>query len=172
TTHELLINSQKKQKAPDEEMDQGETAVYADAGSPLKSECDIVDHWLTTARAKPYANVQRGGGALVNWDSAYSHFDKQGRIVPGRPDQPNLTRIRFRPDDPSIFIEGQIRQTLFFSGMRSITGANDPFWNIRAFESAMTSHNGYVSYPLICSIFQFVMDKITDDAFPATPSKS
>jgi hypothetical protein len=25
----------------------------------------------------------------------------------------------------------------------------------------MTNHNGY---PLICSIFQFVMDKITDDA--------
>jgi len=173
TTHELLINSQRKQKAPEENVDQGETAVYADAGSPLKSECDIVDHWLTTARAKPYANVQRGGGALVNWDSAYSHFDKsKGKIVPGRPDQPNLTRIRFRPDDPAIFIEGQIRQTLFFSGMRSITGANDPFWNIRAFESAMTSHNGYVSYPLICSIFQFVMDKITDDAFPAAPSKS
>jgi hypothetical protein len=54
--------------------------------------------------------------------------------------------------------------------MRSITGANDPFWNVRAFQSAMTNHDGYVSYPLICSIFQFVMDKITDDAVPVPKS--
>jgi hypothetical protein len=34
----------------------------------------------------------------------------------------------------------------------------------------MTNHDGYVSYPLICSIFQFVMDKITDEAV-VPPSK-
>jgi hypothetical protein len=90
--------------------------------------------------------------------------------VPGEPGKPNLTGIRLRPDNPVENIEGQFRQTLYFAGMRSITGANDPFWNVRAFQSAMTNHDGYVSYPLICSIFQFVMDKITDDAVPVPKS--
>ena len=167
TTHELLINAQRKQRPPGEETPQSETASYLDAASPERSECAIVDHWLTTARTK-YAHVQRKGGALVNWDSGWSS-GKTGKMLPGDPTQPNLTRIRFRPDDPASHIEGQIRQTLFFAGMRSITGAHDPFWNVRAFESAMTSHNGYVSYPLICSIFQFVMDEITDDAAGSPP---
>jgi hypothetical protein len=164
TTHELLINALKKQKAPGEETPKSNTALYLDAGSPLRSECDVVDNWLTTARTK-YAHKQTGSHALVNWDSSYSSPTPDfKKFVPDNPTQPNLTKIRFHPDDAENFVEGQIRQTLFFSGMRSITGANDPFWNVRAFESAMTSHNGYVSYPLICSIFQFVMDKITDDA--------
>jgi hypothetical protein len=106
--------------------------------------------------------------AKASWDSGWSNRTKAGKIVPGK--QPNLTHIRFLPDDPKLYVEGQFRQVLHASGMRPITGPNDPFWNIRAFESAMTSHDGYVSYPLICSIFQFAMDKITDDAV-ASPSK-
>ena len=169
TTHELLINAKRKQKPPGEESSGTETASYTDAGSPEKSECAVVDHWLTTARTK-YAHIQRAGGTRVNWDSGWSS-NRGGKLVPGDPNQPNLTKIRFRPDDPPTHIEGQIRQTLYFSGMRSIVGANDPFWNIRAFESAMTSHNGYVSYPLICSIFQFVMDKVTDDTAGLSPKQ-
>jgi hypothetical protein len=169
TTHELLINAKRKQKPPGEESSGTETASYIDAGSPEKSECAVVDHWLTTARMK-YAHIQRAGGTRVNWDSGWSS-NRGGKLVPGDPNQPNLTKIRFRPDDPPNHIEGQIRQTLYFSGMRSIIGANDPFWNIRAFESAMTSHNGYVSYPLICSIFQFVMDKVTDDTAGLPPKQ-
>jgi hypothetical protein len=167
TTHELLINSKKKQRPPGKEAPETDTASYIDASSPVSSECAVIDNWLTTARTK-YAHPQRTG-ALVNWDSGWSSSRVPGKLVPGDANQPNLTKIRFRPDDPPSHIEGQIRQTLFFSGMRSITGANDPFWNIRAFESAMTSHNGYVSYPLICFIFQFVMDKVTDDTAVLPP---
>lgn len=167
TTHELLINAKRKQRPPGEESSGTDTASYVNASSPVNSECAVVDNWLTTARTK-YAHPQRTG-TLVNWDSGWSSGRIPGKLVPGDPNQPNLTKIRFRPDDPPSHIEGQIRQTLFFSGMRSITGANDPFWNIRAFESAMTSHNGYVSYPLICTIFQFVMDKVTDDTAGSPP---
>lgn len=167
TTHELLINAQRRQKPPGEIAASSDTALYLDAGSPEKSECAVVDHWLTTARTK-YSTVQRAGGARVNWDSGFSGPEGD-KVVPGIASQPNLTRIRYRPDDWSSHVESQIRQTLYFSGMRSITGANDPFWNVRAFESAMTSHNGYVSYPLICSLFQFVMDKVANDAEAAPP---
>jgi hypothetical protein len=175
TTHEFLINAQKKQRRPGEESQSTDpadidTARYIDASSPEKSECAVVDSWLSTARTK-YAHHQRDGGALVNWDSGWSTVTT-GKVLPGDPSQPNLTKIRPRPDDPENHIEGQFRQTLYFSGMRSITGANDPFWNIRAFESAMTNHDGYVSYPLICSMFQFVMDKVTDDAAVPRPKQA
>lgn len=169
TTHELMINAQRKQKPPGEATDGSDTALYLNAGDADKSECAVVDNWLTTARAK-YSTIQRTGGTRVNWDSMYSG-PKDGKVVPGRAGQPNLTPIRNRPDDWPNHVEGQIRQTLFFSGMRSITGANDPFWNVRAFESAMTNHNGYVSYPLICSIFQFVMDKVAADAEAPQPGR-
>jgi hypothetical protein len=164
TTHELLINAERKQRPPGEVTFGTDTAFYLDAGVQERSECAVVDGWLTTARTK-YGHVQRTGGARVNWDSSFSKH-KDGKLVPGIANQPNVTRIRYRPDDPPSHVEGQIRQTLFFSGMRSIAGANDPFWNMRAFESAMTSHNGYVSYPLICSLFQFVMDKVADNETP------
>jgi hypothetical protein len=155
TTHEFLINSIVKQKPPGEETEDSSTAHYIDAGSPDKSECAVVDKWLSTVRTDVrYSHPQRTTGAFVNWDSGSSHA------------RPGLTGVRLRPGNRSENIEGQFRQTLYFAGMRSITGANDPFWNVRAFESAMTNHNGYVSYPLICSIFQFVMDKVTDDAAP------
>jgi hypothetical protein len=105
----------------------------------------VADNWLTTARRT--RGTQTGHGP-VNWDSSST--------------APSLTPIKPRPASDEN-ISGQIRQTLFFSGMRSITGANDPFWNVRAFQSAMTNHSGYVSYPLMCTIFQLVMDKVTDD---------
>jgi len=159
TTHEFLINSRIKQKPPGEESDSTSTAHYIDAASPEKSECVVVDKWLLTARTNEKYATQKTRDLFVNWDSGSGTG------------KPSLTPIRFRQDDPQENIEGQFRQTLYFSGMRSITGANDPFWNVRAFQSAMTNHNGYVSYPLICAIFQFVMDNVTGDA-PAIPKQT
>jgi hypothetical protein len=169
TTHEFLINAMgKKQRPPasralrmnepKEQIPDAATASYEDAASPQNSECDTVDGWLVTAR-------KRGN---AKWDSGWSNLTRDGQFLPGS--EPNLTHIRFLPDNPKLYVEGQFRQDLFVSGMRPITGPNDPFWNARAFESAMTNHNGYISYPLICSIFQFVMDKITDE--PAVASSS
>lgn len=168
TTHEFLVNAMgRKQKPPrsrwlrlKEPMAKTpnvETASYEDAASAISSECDIVDGWLVTARDE---------GEQESWDSGWSNR-RNGKFVPGK--HPNLTHIRFLPDDPKLYVEGQFRQVLHASGMRPITGRYDPFWNVRAFESAMTEHDGYVSYPLICSIFQFAMDKITAESSPSKP---
>jgi hypothetical protein len=169
TTHEFLINAMGKRQVPPKERwlrikagtertPDAETASYEDAASPIKSECDAVDGWLIAAR--------KGGKA--SWDSGWSNR-RGNRILPSN--EPNLTHIRYLPDDAKLYVEGQFRQNLYASGMRPITGANDPFWNVRAFESAMTNHDGYISYPLICSIFQFVMDKITDESAAASLPK-
>lgn len=151
TTHELLINFIARGKSGQEIYTQIQ-ANYLDAAAPDKSECAVVDNWLTTARR---TRGTPSGHGPVNWDSSST--------------LPTLTPIRPRPGSDEN-INGQIRQMLFFSGMRAITGANDPFWNVRAFQTAMTNHSGYVSYPLMCSIFQFVMDKITDDKPNAVPA--
>jgi hypothetical protein len=144
TTHELLINFIARGKTGQAIYTQIQ-ATYLDAASLDKSECAVADNWLTMARRT--RGTQTGHGP-VNWDSSGI--------------APSLTPVKPRPGSDEN-ISGQIRQTLFFSGMRSITGANDPFWNVRAFQSAMTNHSGYVSYPLMCTIFQLVMDKVTED---------
>jgi hypothetical protein len=41
-----------------------------------------------------------------------------------------------------------------------ITSANDPFWNVRAGGEVVADHGGYVSYTLLCSIFQAWNDGI------------
>jgi hypothetical protein len=164
TTHELLINFQRK-AAPGEDVYKPILARYVDAASPDKSECAVIDNWLSIARTQRGTLTNHG---MVNWDSGWSSRTRvPGKVVAGITNQPNLTRIRPRLNDPDQHVESQIRQTLYFSGMRNIAGPNDPFWNVRAFESAMTNHNGYVSYPLICTIFQFVMDKATADNISA-----
>jgi len=154
TTHELLINFENL-TANNETAYQAIQARYADAASTDTSECAVVDGWLSAARSS--RGVPGPAHLPVNWDSGYSN------------NSTDLIQIRPRPNDPEFNIGGQIRQTLFFSGMRDIAGANDPFWNMRAFQSAMTSHDGYVSYPLMCVMFQFVMDKITTDPVLSAP---
>jgi hypothetical protein len=45
-----------------------------------------------------------------------------------------------------------------WAGMPPITRANDPFWNVRAFDTALARHDGYLLSSFICSINQLVMD--------------
>jgi hypothetical protein len=45
-------------------------------------------------------------------------------------------------------------------GMHAITEPNDPFWNVRALDTALSEHGGYVTTPLICALDQLAMDNI------------
>jgi hypothetical protein len=45
--------------------------------------------------------------------------------------------------------------------MAAITRANDPFWNIRAFDTALARHDGYVLSSFICGLNQLILDDIT-----------
>ena len=65
-------------------------------------------------------------------------------------------------------MESRFRHGLAHSGMAPIVRGNDPFWNVRVFETGMQDHDGYTSYPLMCAVQQLVMDRIADpDAVPA-----
>ncbi len=74
-------------------------------------------------------------------------------------------------------MESRFRHGLAHSGMAPIVRGNDPFWNVRVFETGMRDHDGYTSYPLMCAIQQLVMDRIADPvpvpaAAPAAPAEA
>jgi hypothetical protein len=142
TTSELVVN------------DYFEPTLYKNAGSAYHSECAIVDHWLWKARHNPSLKPFEG------WDSGFSNT-RTGSVVPDQ-DTPNVTPIRPRPT-ANGHLEIQFRQYLLNSGTESIITSNDPMWNIRAYDTALAFHSGYVTYPLICALNQLVMDDIASE---------
>jgi hypothetical protein len=158
TTHELIIN-QSYSPPPH----------YTDAGNRFKSECAIVDSWLPVARTY-------GVGRGMRWDSSYTAAPREPYTPP-----PNVTPVRDRraygerkcvdvggtsrvwrtpikrmPDH----LESQLRHGVSSSGMRPIVAPTDPFWNVRAFDTALQGHSGYGSYVLMCTLQQLVMDRV------------
>jgi hypothetical protein len=111
----------------------------------------VVDHWLWHARKR--VNNSMG------WDSGYTSGEQD--------DPPNVTALRDRPTIDKGRLESRFRHGLAYSGMAPIVRGNDPFWNVRVFETGMRDHDGYTSYPLMCAIQQLVMDRIAEDPTPA-----
>ncbi|GJD83392.1 hypothetical protein [Methylobacterium haplocladii] len=107
-------------------------ATLADAPIP----CPPTNRWLTRARA---AQANQFG---LFWDSeALAPADRgvRGQGVPA-----------------AEFLHG-----LQFTGIAPITAANDPFWNVRAFDNALSRHDGYRLSSFICAMNQLVLDDIT-----------
>lgn len=98
-------------------------------------DCSRAEGWLTRARAR---RADRHGAF---WDSE----DLGAPDAPGRP--------------AARFLHG-----LPLTGIAPITLANDPFWNLRAFDNALSRHDGYRLTSFICAMSQLVMDRITDSA--------
>ena len=109
-------------------------AALADAAI----DCPITNRWLTRARAR------RRAGDGTHWDSE--------SLAPPEPGVPGQGR------PAAEFIHG-----LRLTGIAPITEANDPFWNVRAFDNALSRHDGYRLSSLICAVNQLVMDEITPD---------
>lgn len=131
---------------------------YRMASDLAYTECAVVDHWLWRARQR----VNNG----MNWDSGYT----ADTLVQNDP--PNVSAMRDRPTLGEGRMESRFRHGLAHSGMAPIVRGNDPFWNVRVFETGMRDHDGYTSYPLMCAIQQLVMDRIAEPvaATPAVPA--
>jgi len=151
TTHELTFNLGKV-KAADFML-----PSYRMASDLAYTECAVVDHWLCGARRRVTNSM--------NWDGGYTG----DTLV--QDDPPNLLPLRDRPTLNGGRMESRFRHGLAHSGMAPIVRGNDPFWNVRVFETGMQDHDGYTSYPLMCAVQQLVMDRIADpDAVPALPA--
>ena len=106
-------------------------------------DCPATNHWLTRARAK-----QKDQYGLF-WDSQ-----------------------DLAPPDPGVPGQGQptaqFLHGLKLTGIAPITRANDPFWNVRAFDNALSRHDGYRLTSFICAMNQLVLDDITGVPSPMT----
>jgi hypothetical protein len=100
--------------------------------APVK--CLPANNWLRRARL-----VQPNG---TFWDSSHLGPESAGGIGQGHP-------------------AAQLLHGFNLGGTAAITRANDPFWNIRAFDNALSKHDGFRLSSFICTMHQFVMDDIT-----------
>ena len=101
-------------------------------------ECRISDFWLTRARR----HEKKSNG--MNWSSA------------------ELAEVTADENSKAGSLAAQINHGFDLAGMQPITRANDPFWNIRAYDDVVAEHDGYKRSSFICAVNQLVMDQPTD----------
>lgn len=102
-----------------------------------QATCPSARNWLTLAREK-----------------------QQGRY-------PGAHAIAWASSDAEAFAPAlNIQHGFSNAGLSPITRANDPFWNMRAFDTALARHDGYMLTSFICAMNQLVMDEVT--GAPAT----
>ena len=115
-------------------------ATLADAAL----DCPVTDGWL--ARARRMRSDQGGS----RWDSADLAPAPPGSLGDRAP--------------AARFVHG-----FDLSGTAPITRANDPFWNMRAFDDALSRHDGYRLSSFICAMNQLVLDDPTASPRATTP---
>jgi hypothetical protein len=133
TTHELTIIDP---RGPDPK-EKSASANYLLAGDFDKSRCQENKSWLSESRDKNKASQGRG------WTHAVTLFSK-------------------KQGEKNVELKSQFLHGYVASGMLPIVRANDPFWNVRVFDTGMQYHGDYDSFPLICTIQQLVIDDVTN----------
>jgi hypothetical protein len=119
TTHELVGLAPALDRSKRKRDDTGVREIpigYDEVVSPL-ADCPIARSWLLQARKKTIAYGDNPNG--LNWDS-----ERAGANAPAS---------RFRHGFKS-------------AGISPITRANDPFWNMRAFDTALVRHDCYMLF--------------------------
>lgn len=144
TTHEFSVN-----------QGTGERARYDLSAQPATSWCDPAEGWLRAVRDDQIAQGWSFGDA---WDYGLSPRESDGRLGAAE----NIARginpasVQWRH---SLNLSGQ-------PGLWSVVPGRSPFWNVRALDTAIREHAGYVNYPMWCAINQLVLDDITSPRRP------
>lgn len=154
TTHELRRSDKASQRVP------RKTAVgYSEKEVPLaytevgtrEAACPTAAHWLSRTRGEKIRQETLSSPGpqrryATNWDT--SDLTPSSAALEGFP------ALRF--------VHG-----FALGGISPPTRANDPFWNLRAFDTALAEHDGYMLSSFICAINQLVLDDITVIGPPA-----
>lgn len=115
---------------------------YSTLATSRLVECPITDFWLGRARRK-----QSPHG--TNWNSQ--------DMAPATADEKAGTKS----------LSARIAHGFDMAGITPVTRANDPFWNMRAYDDVVAEHSGYRLSSFICAINQLVMDEPT--RIPSSP---
>ena len=132
TTHELLGTV---------EGDETPTP-YADVGTNSTATCPAAPNWLYYAKHTAGHTSKDTDTGKETWDHG-TYWDS------------NSLKSTVHNLPAAQFVHGFIN-----GGMAAITRANDPFWNVRAFDSALANHGGYKLSSFICALNQLVLDDI------------
>lgn len=140
TTHELRghvpLPAHRKQSDGKNDLTRREIPVdYAEITGP-DAACPAANGWLSKAREAKVRGDPASHGTFWNSDGAAES-------------RPALQ-----------FVHGFTN-----AGIAPITRANDPFWNMRAFDTALARHDGYMLSSFICAMNEIVLDEIT--AYPS-----
>lgn len=147
TTHELrgpaLLPSFRKQSDGTDGLPRREIPIDYDEITGSGASCPAAAGWLSKAREAKVRADPASHGTFWNSDGAAEN-------------RPALQ-----------FVHGFTN-----AGIAPITRANDPFWNMRAFDTALARHDGYMLSSFICAMNQLVLDEITAYPAPATGAEA
>ncbi|TPQ29857.1 hypothetical protein C2U70_28010 [Bradyrhizobium guangdongense] len=117
---------------------------YSTLATSKLFECPISDFWLSRARRQhpPHGTT---------WDSE--------DLAPAAGDE--------NPAAKSL--STRITHGFDMAGIQPVTRANDPFWNMRAYDDVIAEHSGYRLSSFICAVNQLVMDEPTRIPTPPKP---
>ena len=138
TSHEFSVN-----------QGIGIRARYNTGAEPRLAWCSDASGWLIAARRK---QIEQDGTAS-GWDYGLD------------PDAPPGLRAERNIAGLHNAVSVQWRHNLNLRGQQnrlSVAGPYSPFWNVRALDTAIRDHAGWVNYPTWCAIHQLVLDDITD----------
>jgi hypothetical protein len=138
STHELSVNESA-----------GKRASYQLSATPTMSRCDPANGWLLAVRRDQQDKQWTYGDA---WDYGLSADQADGQLGAAE----NIAR---GVNPASV----QWRHSLNLSHQRdlwSVVSGRSPFWNVRAFDTAIREHHGWVNYPMWCALNQLVLDDV------------
>ncbi|MCP3395597.1 hypothetical protein [Bradyrhizobium sp. CCGB20] len=118
---------------------------YSSLATSKLVECPISHFWLSRARRQ-----QAPHG--TNWSSS--------DLAAAAPDENPLAKP----------LSARIAHGFDMAGITPVTRANDPFWNMRAYDDVIAEHSGYRLSSFICAINQLVMDEPTKLPGPPAPA--
>jgi hypothetical protein len=118
---------------------------YSSLATSKLVECPISHFWLSRARRH---EAPHG----TNWNS-------QELAAAAADENPSAKSLSAR-----------ITHGFDMAGITPVTRANDPFWNMRAYDDVVAEHGGYRLSSFICAINQLVMDEPTKIPSPPKPA--
>ena len=155
TTHELRASDKASQRDA-----RKISPKYADKEIPLaykeivtaEASCAVATNWLSRAKnEKLRAEAIADPGSRRHYATKWDTYDLKASTVPNE----GFPALRF--------VHG-----FADSGIAPPTRPNDPFWNLRAFDTALAEHDGYMLSSFICAMNQLVLDDITTILPPAS----
>ncbi|MGH1356825.1 MAG: hypothetical protein ACRBBS_17370 [Thalassovita sp.] len=128
----------------------GKRASYQASMIPDQSWCSEADGWLYNTRKTRAEYHPRSGTRSQDgyWDyGLIKKIDALPNVAPTH----NKASIQWRH---ALWLPNQRSRI-------SVASSRSPFWNVRALDTAIKEHHGWISYPMWCAINQLVLDDVT-----------